>query len=152
MTPITPPAPSRWTAFWALLHEPPVVTAAATLAYLALMVFGALSFFYPPSPIKSELGVFATVAWSCFASLGGVLGLLAAPRGIWWLERVAIYSVTTFLAIYSVTIVNLQVTATGSRWMQLGVLSLGWYFIVSRWDRTRGAALDPTRGFKEAKK
>lgn len=139
----------RWPlSIWDMLHEPPVVTAFATVAYAFLAVMGALSIHHPPGTITSELGNLATYSWSGFAILGGLLGTIAAPRGVWWLERVGLYSVMTFLAIYSTTVVNLQINSPGSRWMQLGILALGWYFVVSRWDRTKGAALDPTRGLQ----
>lgn len=131
---------------WGLLHQPPMVTAMATLAYAGLAVLSALSLNHPPGTITSELGKYVTMSWSLFALLGGLVGVLSAPRGVWWLERVALLSVATFLLIYTTTIAGLQVTSSGSRWMQLGVLCLGWYFVVSRWDRTSGAALDPTRG------
>lgn len=139
----------RWPlTIWDLLHEPPVVTAGAIVVYLALATFGILSIFHPPSTITSELGNLVTYGWASFAILGGALGLLSAPRGVWWLERIGLYAVATFLLIYTITVVNLQITAAGSRWMQLGLIAMGWYFVLSRWDRTSGAALDPTRGYE----
>lgn len=149
----TAPAPRRlrrWPlTWWDLLHEPPVVTAGAAVVYAALAIFGTLSIFHPPGTITSELGNIVTYGWAVFSILGGILGVASAPSGIWWLERVGLYAVATFLLIYTLTVVNLQITSSGSRWMQLGLISMGWYFIVSRWDRTKGAALDPTRGIQK---
>lgn len=146
----TAPAPRRlrrWPlSWWDLLHEPAVVTAGATIVYVALAAAGVLSILQPPGTITSELGEIVTYGWAVFAVLGGILGTVSAPGGIWWLERVGLYAVGTFLLIYTLTVVNLQISGSGSRWMQLGLICMGWYFIVSRWDRTRGAALDPTRG------
>ena len=137
-------------SIWDRLHEPPLVTAGATLAYLAVALGGALSLHHPPGTITSQLGGWVTAAWSCFALGGGLVGFLSAPRGVWWLERVGLYAVMTFLLIYTTTIVGLQISSSGSRYMQLGILALGWYFAVSRWDRTRGAALDPVRALRRS--
>lgn len=131
---------------WDRLHKPPLVSAAATIGYVALAAGGVMSLIHPPSTIQSEVGPLVTAAWSCFALLGGLLGAASAPRGVWWLERVGLISVTTFLLIYGTTIVSLQATSSGSRWMQLGLLVWGAHAVLSRWDRTRGAALDPHGG------
>ena len=131
---------------WGWLHEPKLVTAAAVVGYLGLAVAGVMSLIHPPNTITLEVGPYLTFAGAGFAVFGGLVGLVAAPRGLWWLERVALLSVLTYILIYGTTIISLQITSPGSRWMQIGLVVWGAQAVLSRWDRTRGAALDPTKG------
>lgn len=133
---------------WDLLHEPRVVTVCMILGYMGLFGGGLGSLLHPPSTIQGELGVTITTMWSWFFIIGGALGLVSAPRGIWWLERVALIAAGTAFLIYGSTIANLQITGAGSRWMQLGVLTWGMFGLIARWHRIHWAALDPTRGSK----
>ena len=138
----------RWhpRALWHLLKEPRVITAMHLLGYAILATAGALALGTPPSSIKAEWGPLLTQLWGGGLLLGGVIGLVATPRGWWWVERTGITLLIIALAMYLSVVIYLHYTGSGNRLPQAGVAAYAIISLVIRWLRIRSAALDPTAG------
>ena len=131
---------------WLLLKEPRVITAMHLLGYAILATAGALALGTPPSSIKAEWGPLLTQRWGGGLLLGGAVGLVATPRGWWWVERAGITLLAIALAMYLSIVVYLHYTGTGNRLPQAGVAAYAIISLVIRFLRIRTAALDPTAG------
>lgn len=132
------------TRLWELLHEPRVITALMMLLYCVVTTMGAAVYVQPPSSISSELG-WLTAGWAGLLVIGGTLGVVSTPRGIWWVERLAIIATATGTAVYLATVLQLHVSGSGNRIPQAGSIAIVLIALAIRWARIRYAALDPTK-------
>lgn len=129
---------------WELLHEPRAVTALVMTSYLIVFIVGLSALTSPPLSIASELG-WVTRLWATSLLAGGAIGLIAAPRGIWWLERTALIATGTGAIIYLATILQLHFIQDGNRIPQAGFVALAVIACATRWARIRWSSLDPTK-------
>lgn len=129
---------------WELLREPRAITALMFLMYIVIFCIGWTAFSTPPSSIQAELG-WVTPLWASSLILGGALGTVSTPRGVWWIERLAIIAAGTGVVIYLMTVLQLHlVSETGNRLPQAGFIFLALISLGNRWFRIRYASLDPT--------
>lgn len=132
---------------WRLLREPRALTALTMLSYVAFIFIGVTASLDPPASLSQELG-WVTTAWALFLLGGGTLGLVAAPRGVWWIERIAIAACGTGTAIYLVTVLQLHFfSEMGNRLPQAGMISLSLIALAGRWAYIRHSALDPAKDY-----
>lgn len=141
---IPPPRRFPLRSLWDALHEPRVVTVIYLVAYLVALGMGAVTLINPPATIEGALG-FITPFWGAFLALGGAVGAVACPRGVWWLERVGMGAVLIGLGMYVGTAVALHVQSSGNRLAQVGAITLAILLFLARWAHIRWAALDPTK-------
>lgn len=128
---------------WMLLREPRAITALTLVAYLILIGVGYSTITAPPASIREELG-WVTTLWGALLLAGGLIGALAVPRGIWWVEKLALLFAATGTAIYFSTVVQLHLESEiGNRIPQAGFILLGLVALATRYLRIRYAALDP---------
>lgn len=129
---------------WTMLQEPRAITALMVLAYGLVLVIGVAALAQPPSSITHALG-WVTRVWAGCLLAGGLLGVAAAPKGLWWIERLAIIAALTGTAIYLSTVLQLHFAQAGNRIPQAGFISITLVTFIVRWTRIRYAALDPTK-------
>ncbi|WP_264032183.1 hypothetical protein [Cellulosimicrobium sp. SH8] len=131
-------------ALWGKIQEPKVITCLVWVIYLVTLVVGLTALTDPPSSIEGEIGLGLTRMWAGFLVLGGTIGVVATLPGIWWLERAAVLSVVTGLAIYCAVALNLHFAeASGNRLPQAGVIAIAALGLGTRWFRIRRYAYDP---------
>lgn len=131
--------------FWLLIQEPRVVTVIQTLEYLIVLGIGMSVILRPPTSIRGELGPVLMDAVGMLLMLGGALGVVGTPRGIWWVERLGIIASCGGLLIYLSVVVQLEATTQGSRLLQLGVILLAVVGLIKRWARISRYQYDPER-------
>lgn len=139
------PAPKRRLPLrlWDLLHEPRAITLLMMLLYVTVFCIGCVALYYPPSSIEKELG-WVTMLWATSLILGGFLGVASTPRGVWWVERLAIIATGTGVVIYLSTVLQLHLSEGGNRLPQAGFILIALISLAIRWVRIRYASLDPT--------
>lgn len=135
---------------WLLIREPRVITALTGLMWLIVTGIGLAALVAPPLTIAHKIGPWLTVYWGGALLLGGVLGLVGALPGWWWVERSGIAATATGIGIYLAVLIMLQAQAgSGSSWLvQIGFVLLALIALVVRWMRIRGAQIDPLRGME----
>lgn len=117
--------------------------AAYAVLYVITIGTGIATLLVPPTSISGELGAPLTVAWSVFLIMGGFGGLLTVFPGWWWAERLSICLVWTGLGIYTLVVLSLHFTSSGSRLTQLGVLLLASGLGYVRWLTIRKYSFEP---------
>ena len=137
------PLPVR---LWMILQEPRVVTALTTLTWALLGLGGLLALIDTPATIAAKIGSPLTYTWGGFLLVAGVLGFLGAGLGWWWIERAAIAAGVAGSLIYAGIVVSLHVTQSGNRLPQTAFILVVAVSLIIRWERIRGAQVDPTRG------
>lgn len=129
---------------WDRVQEPRNVTLAQTAAYVVTLLVGISALTSPPDSLRSQIGPVLSAIWASFLILGGALGALAAPPGIWWIERVAVLACGTGLVVYGAVVITLYLTSpSGNRLPQAGVIALCVLGCVMRWMRIRRYSYDP---------
>lgn len=132
---------------WRLLREPRALTALTMLAYAAFIFIGVTASLDPPTSLSEELG-WVTEAWAAMLFGGGLLGVVSAPRGVWWIERIAIAGCGTGTAIYLATVLQIHVASEmGNRLPQMGMIALALIALAGRWVFIRHSALDPSKDY-----
>ena len=129
---------------WDILQEPRAVTASMIGAYACALLAGISALISPPNSIVAQLGIL-TYGWAIFLVIGGILGVASVPRGYWWLEKAALVSVATGLAIYIATLLQIHIIDPGNRLPQAFALGVGACTILGRYFRIRRASLDPVK-------
>lgn len=130
---------------WLRVQEPRVITVYQCVIYVAVTLTGIAALLSPPMSIEGAIGPLLTRMFAVFLLTGGALGAIAVLPGIWWLERAAVIACATGALIYAGVVLSLQVTQTGSRLVQLGVIVWALLSIAQRWHRIRRYAYDPER-------
>ena len=132
-------------AVWAWVSEPKAETITQWSVYLVLTVTGAAAALYPPSSIEGILGESWMLACTVMLTAGGLLGVLVTLRGIWWLEKVAIYLLAGAVGMYLATVVEAQLEGEGQRYLQIGILAAFLLLMLKRWLRIRRGSFDPEK-------
>lgn len=130
---------------WSKIHEPRVVSVAYFLTYFSLFTGGVSSLVYPQQTIIGELGFAAMYALSAMLTFGGALGMVAALPGIWWLERIAVLSISMATTIYAVVVLILHINSEGNRLLQLSFIVVVGLLQLVRWVRIRERPYDPDK-------
>lgn len=130
---------------WARIQEPKVITVYQFVIYVVVTLTGLAAWFFPPTSIEGAIGPVLTQMFAGLLVTGGLLGSIAVLPGIWWLERAGVLACATGALIYGGVVLSLHVTQSGSRLVQLGVITWALLSIAQRWHRIRRYAYDPER-------
>lgn len=123
------------------IAEPRVFRVLQLGVYLFLGFSGVAVLFHPPENLENVVGLTLLYVFGAFIALGSFFGSVAILPGIWWLERVALISLTTGILMYIVMAVSL-----GSSPVGVGVSIAFIFTFAQRWSEIRGALLAPKRG------
>lgn len=129
---------------WAGLQEPRHITVAMVVAYLLCIAAGAATLHESTLRLIGVWGPRIETTWAWMLILGGTMGALSVPRGIWGVERSGLWLTIGACLIYAMTTVYIA-ASPGNQWLQAAFALMGATFFCTRLIRIRGAALDPTR-------
>lgn len=140
-------------AMWSSLYEPRAVTIVTVTAY-AVAAAGGIAAAVSPTPLGD--GALA-LRWICAVFLigGGVVGVPAAWRGWWWIERVCTLAVAAGVALAGILIVSshlwvirasLPWAGAGTVWLSVIGPALGVLAMLARFLRVRRAPYAPGHG------
>lgn len=104
------------------IPDPKHVSLVMTVAYLLFTLTGIATLMDPPSSIVGAAGETAITLVGWFFLAGGAIGMWAGATEFWQLERAGITAMAAGLATYAAFVIALQVTESGSRLTQLGVI------------------------------
>lgn len=131
---------------WGFIEEPKAVTLVqAIMVYFAAVVGGVLTIIYPPSTTTSILGDGTVTVIAGLLIFGGLVGMGTSIIGWWWVERpLAVGFLAVAGGLYLWSVVEAQIMAdSGSRWLQITIISFALGGLVTRWIRIRKANYDP---------
>lgn len=140
--------PSRARSLWALIAEPRIVTVAVTTSHALVAIAGVAGLHAPPATmvIASGTATWLSAAWGLLLIVGGLLGVIGALPGWWYMERAGIIAQVAGLTMYVVPAAHLSITEpTGGRWAFTCLFAAGVGELVVRWLRISGPTLDPSR-------
>lgn len=132
--------PKRWYhRLWDSLEAPQSVTAVQiVLTYWAAILFGALTLVYPPRTTSLILGDALVSFISILMICSGIIGTITAAIGWWWVERILALGILILAwSGYVYSVGEAQILEGGSRWLQLGFLSISLSGMVTRFIRIR---------------
>lgn len=132
-------------AVWFKIREPRVISVLYFFIYFVLFLGGTAALNDPPSTIAGEVGMVAMNLLSTILAFGGALGMVAALPGIWWLERIAVLSVSLSAAIYGYIILSLHVSTPGNRLLQISFIAVTLLMQGVRWHRIKERPYDPSK-------
>lgn len=129
------------------IADPRAVSALCAAAWAAITAAGIAALALgPPSSIASELGPYLTIAWAGLYLTGGLLAMVGALPGWWYLERAGIILLVVGLVVYDGVVWALHLTAGGNRAPQGLIVGALVLLSLARFARISGPALDPARG------
>ena len=131
---------------WESITEPRHLKVTYLVIYLVVVYTGVVTLIAPPRTIEGVLGSLLSLGWSGFLIVGGLGGLMTVLPGWWWAERLSILMASAGIGIYGATVFGLQVTQSGSRLTQLGVIALALSVFVVRWTLIRRYSFEPRTG------
>lgn len=129
---------------WAGLQEPRHITVAMIVAYLLCIAAGAATLHESTLRLIGVWGPRIETTWAWMLILGGTMGAMSVPRGIWGVERSGLWLTIGACLIYAMTTAYIA-ASPGNQWLQAVFALMGATFFYTRLIRIRGAALDPTR-------
>ena len=136
----------RARTLWEALQEPRRITAAMMCAYTIFIVIGVVSLRDPSDYISQAWGAWFAYAWPALTISGGVIGAAGTPRGRWWIERAGLILCATATVTRIISLIFLHhAGAPGNQMIQVAFDSLALVLLLVRWERIKGAYLDPTR-------
>ena len=130
---------------WGFVEEPKSVTLVqALVVYVAAIVGGALTLFYPPRTTSIILGDGLMTIVAVLMIFGGAFGVVTSIIGWWWIERPLAVGVLLIAgAGYTYSVAEAQALTDGNRWLQLSWLVIAGGGLVIRYLRIRRANYDP---------
>lgn len=130
---------------WLKVQEPKIVTLYQTFIYLLLFLAGISALIQQPYTIADKLGLALATWWGVMATLGGLLGMVSCPPGIWWLEKVAIPLSIGGVGIYALTLSTLSYTQPAMKTIHIAMALMMVLHFAARYARIRKSAYDPEK-------
>lgn len=131
---------------WRTFASPPVREHFFLAMYLVCFLGGLWILTEPPRTIEGAWGELQTVLWGGFLLFGGVLGTATVKTRAQLVERIALTSISSFLALYAIFLIGQHFMTEGSRSASVTVLALGTLLVGLRWsDIWRYDYTPPTR-------
>lgn len=130
---------------WDSISEPRHLKLAYAIVYALVFATGTATLLAPPNSIEGTLGTALTVTWSVLLIVGGIGGLLTVFPGWWWAERLSIALTLAGTGVYGIVVLSLQITQSGSRLTQLGMISIAACVFAIRWLLIRKYSFEPRR-------
>lgn len=130
---------------WSKVKEPKTISILVSVAYFIGAIGGASVYMETPQTLEGVMGVYAMNVLAGMLVFGGALGTPTALFGIWWLERVAIVSVTFASVLYLTVVIGLHALEPGNRLLQAAFISVVMLTQIVRWIRIHDRPYDPAR-------
>lgn len=105
------------------IEEPRHINSFYETFYLVVALLSILLLFSPPETISTELGRELTPIWCWSIFLGSWMGVFTAYRGEYRGERIGMGFIGLSVALYGTVVLYLHFTSSGSRIMQLIMIS-----------------------------
>ena len=119
---------------WMTLHEPRIISAVYGGVYTIALLVGLYNFFDPPRTIMEAAdNPILLYAIAGGISTGGLLGMIAIARGLYWVERYAAGLLGGGLGLYWLISAWLTLFSGGSRWMSLMTTTFAVILILIRY-------------------
>lgn len=132
----------------AWLHEPWVINAAQTVQYLAAILAGAMAY----TGVANPAFLSTTVSGPVIAGVGltfvvgGVVGAFSVIKGLWWLERIALWVVGLGLGALLIPAVYYSIVGHNPAiWIVLFLVIFAICDVFKRYRRIDWAYLDPAK-------
>lgn len=131
------------TRAWLWLMEPRRATAARIGTYGAISLAG-LSVLADSTRWLVEALQWAEPIWATGLIVGGILGVIATPRGLWWLERAAVILCGNALAVYAGASLTMGYRGAPGNYVLPACVAIALGLTLRiRWRTIRTAWLDP---------
>ena len=128
------------------LHEPRIVSAIYGGVYTIALLVGLYNFFDPPRTIMEAAdNPILLYAIAGGISAGGLLGMIAIARGLYWVERYAAGALASGLGLYWIISAWLTLFSGGSRWMSLMTTTFAVTLILIRYYWIADRPYNPNR-------
>lgn len=128
---------------WGHVEEPRTINALMAVVYAFYVGLGGFALSDPPQSIAGQLGLWMPYWWGGFLAIGGVVGAVAAPAGLRYLERPAIYAVAAGALMYGSNVLALHFTEEGNLLPQAMVVLVTVPWLIMRFIRIRDFAHQP---------
>lgn len=127
---------------WNLLAEPRTLTFIFCIVYLLMIIQGAISFFTPALDVPQTV---PRVMVDVLLIVGGALGLVATPRGLWLFEKPAIFMICGAHAVHLLWVVGDFDGDGRIGWQRAISIFAIVLFMIARWAKINPAMLDPAK-------
>ena len=128
------------------LHEPRIISAVYGGVYTIALLVGLYNFFDPPRTIMEAAdNPILLYAIAGGISAGGLLGMIAVARGLYWVERYAAGLLGGGLGLYWLISAWLTLFSGGSRWMSLMTTTFAVILILIRYYWVADRPYNPNR-------
>jgi hypothetical protein len=130
------------------LREPRAINAAQIVQYTIAVFAGAMAVMGVASPLFLTRTVNGPVIASvgCILVVGGALGVFAVAKGLWWVERIALWIVGIGLLMLLVPAVYFAVNGhSPAIWIVLYLVVWALCDVFKRYRRIDWAYLDPAK-------
>ena len=128
------------------LHEPRIISAVYGGVYTIALLVGVYNFFDPPRTIMEAAdNPILLYAIAGGISAGGLLGMIAIARGLYWVERYAAGLLGGGLGLYWLISAWLTIFSGGSRWMSLMTTTFAVILILIRYYWVADRPYNPNR-------
>lgn len=128
---------------WNGFPEPRIITLLQTFIYGAILAYGLRQLFYTDSYTEEILSPGIGIAVALTFVVGGLIGVIATPKGYWQFERGGIILVITGLSIhFGWTLID---PMPGIRWGQIVRIGICILFFLMRYSNISWARMDPEK-------
>lgn len=128
---------------WYGLSEPRVITMVMLWFYGSSIAYGCYQLYKPAMHLEEQLSSPLGFIIGLTFIIGGLIGVLVAPKGYWQFERAALVFLATGVFVHLVW--ALYDPAPGIRWGQVYRLAVENGLILIRWYMIRWARMDPEK-------
>lgn len=128
---------------WYGLSEPRVVTAVMLWFYGSSVAYGFYQLTVPAGPMEEQISDPLGFIICLTFIVGGLIGVLVAPKGLWQFERAALVFLATGVFVHLIWAI--YDPAPGIRWGQIYRLGIEISLLLIRWYMIRWARMDPEK-------
>ena len=122
----------RLSGWWLLVPEPRAISILTGCSYLALFLTGVVTLLYPPRTLVGAIGGLTMELTGWFLVIGAIVGVIGGTSDFWQLERVGTVGMIIGLSSYGLLILGLQLSVSGSRLTQFGVIVVALLSLLTR--------------------
>lgn len=133
---------------WRRIQEPRFVTAIQAIEYVVVVIAGIIALISPPATVTAVMGGTLMHVTGIMLVTGGTIALIGTPGGIWWLERIGLLAILGGLSSYLSVVIHLELTAGGSRLLQIAVITIALLSLLKRLVRIWNLEFDPEKDAK----
>lgn len=128
---------------WYGLSEPRVITAVMLWFYGSSIAYGFYQLNTPVRHMEERISDLLGFTIGLTFIVGGLIGILVAPKGLWQFERAALVFLATGVFVHLIWAI--YDPAPGIRWGQIYRLCVEISLILIRWYMIRWARMDPEK-------